>query len=195
MEENTNKEKKKNGEKILIAIIMVLACISIVGGILLNSKQKETEPVEQAEASSNQNISEEEAIQIGTELWEFAFDQYWDGKCDLSREEVRSKFAKDTMILAPEPVSILNFDDFIHDNQEECKGAGREKLHHYKKTTLQFSRQSETEIDFIAVTELCGEDTCSESSETVETIDMDFYIAKENGEYVIFHYYLPVLPE
>ena len=197
--EETNRKKSNKLGYILGIIIICVACGLIARGIQLMVKEENTinttEEVVDSVQKIDKNISEEEALAIGNELWQFAFDLYWDGKCELSREEIRSKFAENAIFLAPEPVSIMGYDKFTHANQENCQGEGREKLHHYKKTTLEYTMALDYELDFVAYTELCAEDICTEDSETVETIDGNFYISKTKDGWIITQYYLPILPE
>ena len=172
----------------------------IATGLYLNHSTKETPVPEEESDTKNvpkigRTLSEEEALEIGYDLWNFAFNIYWDGTCDITPQEINSKIWDDANILAPSPVDIINLQTFLHPNGEDCHGVGRDKLHHYKKTTLEYRGQLDNEIDFVAYTELCQETICTEDSETVKTIDGDFYVSPKDDGWALYRFYLPVLPE
>ncbi len=210
-------ENKSNKGLIALVVILLVAVLGLTSYIVydkvLSKEKEEKEKVE--EIVEKDLLSEEEALSIGNELWEYAHRTYWGGEpvwkshdgevneyggrpiiCDTTKEEVKQKYTKDVEIFMDDVSSSneedtlkLSIDEFIPSNA--CSGAGRGGLQNYKETNLSVKEIKEDEIIFIATSEYCGSSFCHESTETVKELKKDFIIQKENDKWLIASFYLP----
>ncbi len=189
--------KKKINIKIILLIILLMI-ICLVAGIFIgkkiygNKEEKNTNNTEEKEKTTKSNImSEESALALGNELWEYTYNIYWKGTCDTTYEEVKKHFTEDVSITAAPPMNSYTLSDFIGENKSYCNGAGRGAAQDYKLTTLKTDVIEENKISFIATSEFCGGSFCHDTQETVKTVEKPFVIKKIDGQWLIQSFYLP----
>lgn len=230
MEEN---QVKKNNSKGLYAIIVILS-IAVIGmglfimydkGVIfskttsitkndnnvINNNEKET-----TEQIVNK-LSEEEAMKIGQELWNYAYHTYWGGEptwskhlsetpneygakyyiCDTTVDEVKAKYTSDfkSEFCYSDGSTCYDYkiDEFINTNDgyQPCDGAQRGGIQTYKETTLTVSDIQSDKIVFTANSAYCSTSFCRESKDTEKEIKKDFIIKKVNDSWLISYFYLP----
>lgn len=201
-------EKKKNTKMIEITVLIIILLFVFMGigyaigsiktSNLLNDKIEENNKIieesvaaEEEFISTEKTMSESEALDLGNNLWQYAYDIYWKGTCTTTKEEVKSHFTDDVTISAPEPINSYDFSEYIGESTNSCEGGGRGSLQDYKTTTLKVDIIEEDEISFIATSEFCGGSFCNETQDTVKTIEKPFILKKVYDEWLIQSFYLP----
>jgi hypothetical protein len=218
-----NQNKKIRGLIIIVIILVVL--IVTLGGYIFYDKLMSKEDTKNNIENSNKNnnndkvekeeeklISENEALSIGNELWEYAYSTYWGIEpaweshtsdtvdqygghpivCDSTIEQVKQKYASDFKAQScSDDSTCTNYtiDDFIPELQ--CEGHGRGGLQSYKGTKLTVKDIQADKIIFIATSTYCESGFCDESSDTLNEIKKDFVIKKQNDNWIIAYFYLP----
>ncbi len=223
--------QKKRTSKGLIALIGVLS-LSVVGmgtyiaydkGYIFgkdthsssesDDTTKKTEEVTDNSKVQKEDISISEAIELGQNLWEYAYDTFW-GKdtvwkrhtipgemgspivCDTTANEVKVKFTSDFKATScPTDGTVtgvecatLTLDDFTSFG---CNSPGRGAIQTYIDTTLSVSNISEDEITFVATSNYCNSSWCSNGKVVSSTVSKDFVIKKVNGNWLISNFYIP----
>ena len=227
------KQIKKSNSKGLYVIIIVLL-IAVIGmglfiaydkGVIFNKTTNDDKQnnnvVDKKESEETTEVvnklSEEETMQIGKELWDYAYGTYW-GKdnvftkhlsetvneygakyyiCDTTIEQVKAKYASDfkaqSCLIDDNPCADYTINDFIntYDGYVICDGAQRGEIQTYKETNLTIKDVQADKIVFTATSAYCARSFCMQSDETVKEIKKDFIIKKENDNWVISYFYLP----
>lgn len=211
-----DKKKEKKGSVILVTVLIVILLVAVGLGSFLaganymasKSLEKEKEVKQETATEEKSNVlSDNEALKLGNELWEYAYSSYWGGKpawkshegevneaggkpivCDTTAEEVKKKYTKDFKY-SGETSEIGGLDEFV--SEVNCIGAARGADQLYKTTTLAIKKIEENKIVFDAISEYCGSSFCQESKETKKKVIMDFEIVKEQDQWLINSFYLP----
>ena len=198
-----NQTRKSNGLLVTILVVALLVSFASLGYALgamktAESLKKEIDKIEEKNKNEKEEtertvntLSEEEALKLGNERWQFAYKTYWEGNCEYSIDEIKENYADDVSLTAPEPMNSYTMEEYIGQTNSGCAGAGRGGLQDYKETNLKVDKITENEITFIATSEFCGGSFCHEAQETVKTVEKPFVIKKVNGKWVIQSFYLP----
>ncbi len=214
-----NKKYDKNNLIIvLLLVIIVLLCISlfvIVKDKFLTSKN-DNEVVDKGKAIINTEeveITKEEALKIGKELYDYADKAYYGGSevwpshfvknengegqtkvCDTTAEEVKQKFSKDfkfEQFLDNSESSNYsgNLDEFIHKTDAStCGELTRGTLQNYLNSEISDPEIKENKVTFKATTNYCSSSFCHEGKEIDHSLVKDFIIIKINGEWYIEYF-------
>lgn len=221
MEEKSNKSKSN----IIIAILLILV-IGMTSYIAYdkgfnkakeNLNENKTENNENQKVENNENdntinntMSNEEAINLGKQLWNYAYGSYWGSEnvwkthtatnqyggtsiiCDTTQEEIKAKyttdFKADSCLSDETSCTSYDIDSFI---ALDCNGAGRGAIQTYMETNLSIKTIEENEIIFIATSTYCNSSLCQEGKNVAKTINKEFIIKKVNNEWLISYFYLP----
>ncbi len=205
--------KKKGGSTFAIILIIIALCLCGAGGYLtykdMTTKKEANTPNETTEEEettteevTDSKLTDEEALKIGNELWEYARTTYWGGEpawpthegekneaggipveCDTTKEEVLKKYASDFKYKylaqgSTEDVMEDTIDNFV---PADCGSAGaRGSLSTYEKTELSIGTIEEDKITFKAA-----------STYSNGLITEDFIIVKDNDNWLIQQFFLP----
>ena len=214
MEENVEvkeetPKKKGNGSSVVIIIILLLIIGGLGGFIFANKdnlfskdkdKTEEKDKKKEKEEKKETKLSEKEALSIGQELWDYAYDTFWGGekvwkkdsnnKCSTTVEEVKAKYAKDFKITDPS-YNYSSLDEYV----KECGAGARGAIQTYKETKLNVKSIEEDKITFTATSSYCSNSFCNDYPDKPNKIekeeDHDFIIVKENDNWLIQTYRLP----
>lgn len=217
MEERENVKKSNPLLYVIIVILLViiLALIffifvdrGIIAGNNSNNQQNSNEVIDKQEepekppVSETKLMSENEALELGNQLWKYAHSAYWGNEpawnktnqvCNTTREEVKAKFASD-FVAAQKDISgqsseyKMSLDEFV--SSTPCQsGRGSDQL--YKTTTLSVKDIQEDKVVYMAKSEYCGSSFCIDSNETVKIVEKEFIIKKQNDNWLISYFYLP----
>lgn len=198
-------ENKNNKGLIILIVVLVIMVLGLSAYIaydkLLTNKPKGTTTSNDTIVDTNkekETMSESEALSIGNELWEYAYSTYWaskpawevtnsnDNECDANNvSKIKEKYATDFKANGPEPDWDYTLDTFMH-----CSG-GRGATQTYKETNLIVKEIQDNKITFTAKSEYCDSPFCMDSKDTVEIIEKDFIIIKQNDNWLISYFYLP----
>ena len=215
------KNKKYDKNNIIIVfllIIIVVLCIFLF--VLIKDKillpKNDTEIVDNGKAVIDNNsneITKEEALKIGKELYDYADKAYFGDKevwpshfvdnengpgqtkvCDTTAEEVKKKFSKDFQFEQffddnKEANYSGNLDEFINSTAaSQCGGVNRGTLQNYLNSEINDPTIGENRITFKATSNYCSSSFCHDGKEVDHSIVKKFEIVKINDEWFIEYY-------
>ena len=214
--------KNKNYDKnniiiVFLLIIIVVLCIFLF--VLIKDKilppKNDTEIVENGKVviDDESEITKEEALKIGKELYDYADKAYYGDKevwpshfvdnengpgqtkvCDTTAEEVKKKFSKDfkfEQFLDTEEESKYsgNLNEFINPTSiNQCGGVARGTLQNFLNSEISDPKIEENKITFKATTNYCSSSFCHDGKEIDHSIVKDFKIVNINDEWYIEYY-------
>lgn len=195
MVESTN---KNTGLKVTIVILAILV-LGLSGFIaydkvlkdIINPVKEDSNKIKITNDEKENIISEEEALKIGNELWNYAYGTMWndndiwekhigeDGRsivCGKSIEQVKSRFTTNYKIQG------RDLGDGSPDLEiPDCNSGNRGAIQTYIDTTLAVSNIADDEIKYNATSTYTYNESTSK----------DFIIKKVNNEWLISYFYLP----
>ena len=130
----------------------------------------------------------------GIPTGEIVDDAVVEKECTTELEVVKKKFSSDfsSESCGSDGANCTKMSLGEFTNVGSCSGSvSRGSVATYKETNLEVGTVQENEIIFKAISEYCGTDFCQGNNETVNKIEKEFIIAKENGEWKIKYFYLP----
>ena len=183
---------------------------------MIITQKSDPEIVDNGKAVINDNNSEitkEEALKIGKELYDYADKAYYGDKevwpshfvenvnspgqtkvCDTTGEEVKKKFSKDfkfEQYLDEETEAKYsgNLNEFINENKvKACGEVARGTLQNYLNSEISDPTIEENKISFKATTNYCSSSFCHDGKEIDHSIVKKFVIVNINDEGVIDYY-------
>lgn len=198
---------------ILIGIIIGAGSLFLYNKFYIeknNSIKKETEEKKETKKEikeSDNLLSENEALKVGNELWQYAFNTSWGKtfKPDLelitNYEEVKSYFTDDFYANNSFSETNYEFDEFFgivknQDGSIYSYAGSRGGDQQYLDTKLLIKNNSQNEIIFKAISNYCDGSIYDDSSECAskkisETKEQEFVIKKIDNEWKIKYFYLP----